>query len=42
MVEDTLDGGRPTLRLRISVAWGGLRERRHRVWTGLIGPAALR
>ncbi len=27
MVEDTLDGQRPTLRLRVDVAWGGLRER---------------
>ena len=27
MVEDTLDGRRPTMRLRLSVAWGGLRER---------------
>lgn len=42
MVEDTLDGGRPTLRLRMSVVLGGLRERRHRVLTGLISPATLR
>jgi hypothetical protein len=27
MIEDTLDGQHLTLRLRISVAWGGLRER---------------
>lgn len=27
MVEDTLDGQRPTLRLRVGVAWGGMRER---------------
>jgi len=27
MVEDSLDGRRPSLRLRASVAWAGLRER---------------
>jgi hypothetical protein len=27
MVEDTLDGRHPSLRLRVDVAWGGLRER---------------
>jgi hypothetical protein len=27
MVEDTLDGGHPTPRLRVEVAWGGIRER---------------
>ena len=30
MVEDTLDGGHPTWRLRVSVARAGLRERGHR------------
>jgi hypothetical protein len=30
-VEDTLDGGTPTWRLRLSVAWAGLRERGHQV-----------
>jgi hypothetical protein len=29
MVEDSLDGGAPTLGLRLSVAWAGLRERGH-------------
>jgi len=29
MVEDSLDGRRPTWRLRVSVAWAGLRERGH-------------
>lgn len=37
MMEDTLDGRRLTLRLRISVARGGLRERRHQVRTRLTG-----
>ena len=31
MVEDTLDGDRPGWRLRLGVAWAGLRERGHRV-----------
>jgi hypothetical protein len=31
MIEDSLDGGRPTARLRLSVAWAGLRERGHQV-----------
>ncbi len=31
MVEDSLDGERPGRRLRLSVAWAGLRERGHRV-----------
>ena len=30
-VEDVLDGRTPTLRLRLSVAWAGLRERGHQV-----------
>ncbi len=30
MVEDGLNGGRPGRRLRLSVAWAGLRERGHR------------
>jgi len=30
MVEDSLDGRRPSWRLRASVAWAGLRERAHR------------
>ena len=30
MVEDSLDGRRPGWRLRLSVAWAGLRERGHR------------
>lgn len=30
MVEDNLDGERPGLRFRLSVAWAGLRERGHR------------
>jgi hypothetical protein len=29
LVQDTLDDGRPTWRLQLSVAWGGLRERVH-------------
>jgi hypothetical protein len=29
LIQDTLDEGRPTWRLRFSVAWGGLRERGH-------------
>ena len=29
LIQDTLDEGRPTWRLRLSVAWGGLRERGH-------------
>ena len=29
LIQDTLDEGRPTWRLRLSVAWGGLRERVH-------------
>jgi hypothetical protein len=30
-IEDVLDGGTPTLRLRLSVAWAGLGERGHQV-----------
>jgi hypothetical protein len=30
-VEDILDGGTPTARLRLSVAWAGLRERGHQI-----------
>jgi hypothetical protein len=29
LIQDTLDDGRPTWRLRFSVIWGGLRERGH-------------
>jgi hypothetical protein len=29
LLQDTVDEGRPTWRLRLSVAWGGLRERGH-------------
>jgi len=29
LIQDNLDEGRPTWRLRLSVAWGGLRERGH-------------
>jgi hypothetical protein len=29
LIHDTLDEGRPTWRLRLSVAWGGVRERGH-------------
>jgi hypothetical protein len=29
LIQDTLDEGRPTWRLRLGVAWGGLRERAH-------------
>jgi hypothetical protein len=29
LIQDTLDQGRPTWRLRLSVTWGGLRERGH-------------
>ena len=29
LIQDTLDEGRPTWRLRLSVIWGGLRERVH-------------
>jgi hypothetical protein len=29
LIQDTLDEGRPTWRLRLGVAWGGLRERVH-------------
>lgn len=39
MVEDTLDGGHPTWRLRVSVARAGLRERGHRA--GLTGQKTL-
>jgi hypothetical protein len=31
MVEDSLDGRPPTMRLHLSVAWAGLRERDHQV-----------
>jgi hypothetical protein len=31
MVEDSLDGRPPTIRLHLSVAWAGLRERGHQV-----------
>ena len=31
LIQDTVDDGRPTWRLRLSVAWGGLRERGHQV-----------
>jgi hypothetical protein len=34
MIEDTLDGRRPTLRLRLAVALAGLRERGHQTLTG--------
>lgn len=40
MVEETLDGHRPTLGLRLSVAWAGLRERGHQA--GLNYKAAAR
>jgi hypothetical protein len=39
-VQDILDGGAPTLHLRLSVAWAGLRERGHQVWN--TGKAAAR
>lgn len=39
MVEDTLAGRRPGLRLRVNVAWAGLRQRGHDV---LAGPVATR
>ncbi len=39
MVEDSLDGRRPRWRLRLSVAWAGLRERGHRA--RLTGQKAL-
>jgi hypothetical protein len=29
LIQDTLDEGRPTWRLRLGVAWGGLSERAH-------------
>jgi hypothetical protein len=29
LIQDTLEDGRPTWRLRLGVAWGGLRERGH-------------
>jgi hypothetical protein len=29
LIQDTVDDGRPTWRLRLSVIWGGLRERTH-------------
>jgi len=29
LIQDTVDEGRPTWRLRLGVAWGGLRERAH-------------
>jgi hypothetical protein len=31
LIQDTLDGGRPAWRLRLGVAWGGVRERAHQV-----------
>jgi hypothetical protein len=40
LIQDTLDEGRPTWRLRLGVAWGGLRERGHR--TGQAGKAAVK
>jgi hypothetical protein len=42
MIEDTLDGRRPTLRLRMSVAWGGLRERGNQARKTLAGSAAVK
>ena len=40
LVQDTLDEGRPTWRLRLGVAWGGLRERGHQA--GQAGKATVK
>jgi hypothetical protein len=40
LIQDTLDGGRPTWRLRLGVIWGGLRERGHQA--GRAGKAAVK
>jgi hypothetical protein len=40
LIQDTLDEGRPTWRLRLGVIWGGLRERGHQ--TGRAGRAAVK
>ena len=32
LIQDSLEEGRPTWRLRLGVAWGGLRERGHQAW----------
>jgi hypothetical protein len=40
LIQDTLDEGRPTWRLRLGVAWGGLRERGHQA--GQAGKAAVK
>jgi hypothetical protein len=42
MVEDTLDGRRPGWRLRLSVAWAGLRERGRRRFFGQTAAARRR
>jgi hypothetical protein len=40
LIQDTLEDGRPTWRLRLGVAWGGLRERGHQA--GQAGKAAVK
>jgi hypothetical protein len=35
LIQDTLDEGRPTWRLRLGVIWGGLRERAHQAGHGV-------
>jgi len=40
LIQDTLDEGRPTWRMRLGVIWGGLRERGHQA--GRAGRAAVK
>jgi hypothetical protein len=42
LIQDTMDDGRPTWRLRLSVIWGGLRERAHQVRRAAKAGAAKR
>jgi hypothetical protein len=42
LIEDTLDEGQPTWRLRLGLAWGGLRERGHQAWHAAKAVAAKR
>ena len=41
LIQDTLDEGRPTWRLRLSVIWGGLRERGHQAGRAVRAAAKL-
>jgi hypothetical protein len=42
LIQDTVDDGRPTWRLRLGVAWGGLRERGHQAGRAAKAGAAKR